>query len=67
MKHKRQRSDLDKAVQPFVSLFRIMEPLGLPDERPMSKFIPGIWPDYGDLRRLYEALPKRYKEWRDDR
>ena len=60
-----KRSDLDEAVQPFVSLYKLNEPLNLPDDKPLIEILPVIWPTWGELKRLYEALPKRHKEWRE--
>lgn len=54
--------ELEKAARamfnaswPFRAIWRIDEPLQLPDERPLATVIPGAWPDMGELRQLYEA------------
>lgn len=60
----RERSELDQAVQPFVSLYRLNRTFDLPDDTPLIKIMPRIWPTWGELKRLYDALPERHREWR---
>ncbi|MDO8800099.1 hypothetical protein [Phenylobacterium sp.] len=58
----RRAKELEKAAQamfkasaPFRAIWKINEPLRLPDDRPLATVIPGAWPDMGELRALYEA------------
>lgn len=48
--------EIDQAMSPFLSLFKILEPLGLDPEQPLRDFAPGLWPTWGDLTRLVGAL-----------
>lgn len=43
------------AIEVFLRLYRMMQPLGLSDETPMRDFVPGVWPTYGDLRNLCDT------------
>lgn len=60
----KKRTELDQAAQPFVALYKINQSLDIDDDKPLIDIMPGAWPTWGELKRLYEALPKRHKEWR---
>jgi len=47
----RELAEARKALDPFARLARLNAPLNLPDDLPMSKFIPGVWPVMADCRR----------------
>jgi hypothetical protein len=44
-----------EAADRIIRIARINEPLGLPDETPLARVVPGVWPTLGDVRRLHEA------------
>lgn len=44
------------ALDPFSRVAAIMEPLNLPDEKPLRDCAPGVWPTLGDCRNARTAL-----------
>ncbi len=43
-----------KAIQTFQRLERVIAPLNIPDERPLRDMLPGVWPTWGEFKRLME-------------
>ena len=35
-------------------LERVIAPLNIPDERPLRDMLPGVWPTWGEFKRLME-------------
>jgi hypothetical protein len=50
--------ELLSAVDPFARLVRLHEGLNVPDELPLSRIVPGVWPSVGELRRLVIAVQR---------
>lgn len=48
------------AAEPLRRMVSINEPLNVPDEAPLSRIVPGVWPLVGEIRALLRAL-----EWED--
>jgi hypothetical protein len=48
------------AADPFIKVQHMLDSLPpanrIPDDRPLSKCLPGIWPTMGDLRKLIIAI-----------
>ncbi len=47
---------VEAAADPFARIVRLNAPLDLPDDMPLARVLPGVWPKMGDLRRLVEAV-----------
>lgn len=49
-----------KALEPFVRVVRINAPISAdwPDSYPPSRFVPGVWPDWGEFKRAEAAFDK---------
>ena len=43
-------------AEPFKRVLKVMEPLKLPDEMPLSGALPGVWPTWGEFKRFMESL-----------
>lgn len=52
---------LAKALEPFARVYKIVEPLDLPDDKPMCEFVPAIWPTLKACREAQAALAKEPK------
>lgn len=52
-----ENSALDEALEPFVSLHGINEQFTPKDDEPLRDYMPGVWPTWGDLKKLV-ALKK---------
>jgi hypothetical protein len=52
----RDLAEARAALDPFARLAMLNAPLNLPDDLPMSKFIPGVWPDMAACRKANAAL-----------
>jgi hypothetical protein len=50
-----------KATDPFERIYLINQPLNPPDDRPVRDFVPGAWPDMGQLRQLLDAADSARK------
>lgn len=40
----------EKAKEQFKRVLNIVEPLNLPDDTPLARCLPGIWPTLGELK-----------------
>ena len=51
---------LRKSADPFMRLYKIQWPIAgnWGDDKPLSEFIPGVWPTWGDLKGLFVAHTK---------
>ena len=49
---------MEKAIEPFRGAYDVKPPTAdkWPDDKPLHECLPGIWPTWGDLKRLRESL-----------
>ena len=48
--------EVARAADPFMRLVRMNAPLNLADDRPLRDILPGVWPTWGDLKELIDAI-----------
>ena len=48
--------EIAAAFDPLARVYRINEPLNIPDDSPLRMAIPGAWPTWGEFKRLYNAI-----------
>ena len=48
--------ELMEAFGPLRRVFAINEPLPIADGSPLSRCIPGIWPTWGEFKRVVRAV-----------
>lgn len=46
----------DNSEEPFHRLIRMMEPLNIPDSRPLRDVLPGISPTWGEFRLFMSSI-----------
>lgn len=51
----RQQQELREALEPFLRVYRVNEPLALDPELGLRDVLPGVWPTWGNLERLMRA------------
>ncbi len=52
-------ADKKDPIDPFKRVLALMEPLDMPDSKPLHEVMPWVWPTMGDLRRLVEKYDAR--------
>lgn len=53
------KPDIGEAGGPFRAIIRVMEPLSIPDDKPLRDVLPGAWPTWGEFKAFMEAVNDR--------
>lgn len=55
MTNEPDKIDLAQALDPFIRVTRLQDPLNIPADMPMYQWMPRAWPTMGDCQRLVAA------------